>query len=65
MTEQGTVKWFNSAKGYDLISRQNGEHLFVHSSAIEVGGKSGELWAANRPCPARNFPCAQWRHSLR
>jgi CspA family cold shock protein len=38
MSEQGTVKWFNGAKGYGFISRQNGEDVFVHSSAIQSGG---------------------------
>ena len=32
--EQGTVKWFNGAKGYGFISRQNGEDVFVHFTAI-------------------------------
>jgi len=32
--EQGTVKWFNGAKGYGFISRQNGEDVFVHFKAI-------------------------------
>ena len=38
MAEQGTVKWFNDAKGYSFISRQNGEDVFVHFSAIQAGG---------------------------
>jgi CspA family cold shock protein len=32
--EKGTVKWFNGAKGYGFIQRQNGEDVFVHFRAI-------------------------------
>jgi cold shock protein len=36
--EQGTVKWFNAAKGFGFIARQNGEDVFVHFSSIQSDG---------------------------
>ena len=39
---RGTVKWFNSQKGYGFIQPQGGgKDVFVHISAVERAGLSG------------------------
>jgi len=35
---QGTIKWFNSKKGFGFIEQETGDDVFVHYSAIDMPG---------------------------
>ena len=35
---KGQVKWFNNAKGYGFLGREDGPDVFVHYSSIQIDG---------------------------
>ena len=42
MKTTGTVKWYNSTKGYGFIAPDNGsKDVFIHRSAVEEAGLDG------------------------
>lgn len=40
MREKGIVKWYNTAKRFGFIQREDGVDIFVHFSAIQSNGYS-------------------------
>lgn len=41
MPIEGTVKWFNTRKGYGFITKKDGGEVFVHQSEIQGSGLRG------------------------
>ncbi|WP_026147907.1 cold-shock protein [Robiginitomaculum antarcticum] len=39
--KSGTVKFFNTTKGFGFIQPENGDDVFVHISAVQRGGLQG------------------------
>lgn len=61
---EGVVKWFDSAKGYGFIRRENGEDIFVHISAVResriAGLSEGDRVSFSEGTNPRNSkPCAE------
>ncbi|MFT5124767.1 MAG: CspA family cold shock protein [Kiritimatiellia bacterium] len=55
---RGTVKWFNSEKGYGFIEQETGDDLFVHHSEVR-GGDLQEGEPVNYEIgEGRKGPCA-------
>ena len=53
---QGTVKWFNDAKGYGFITCEDGTEVFVHHTAIQAEGFRSPRRRAPRRPPRRPRP---------
>lgn len=54
----GTVKWFNSQKGYGFIEQESGADLFVHYSEVQGGHLTEGDAVSYEVGEGRKGPCA-------
>lgn len=45
---QGTVKWFNTLKGFGFIQQDDGSDVFVHANSIQSEGETRVLEEGDR-----------------
>ena len=53
---KGTVKWFNSTKGYGFITLESGSDAFCHASALQAAGHTDLPQGATIVCDLQESP---------
>src|SRR5580698_2975798 len=53
---KGTVKWFNSTKGYGFITLENGSDAFCHASALAAAGHADVPQGSTVVCDLQDSP---------
>src|SRR5215831_1047714 len=53
---KGTVKWFNSTKGYGFITLESGSDAFCHASALQAAGHTDLPQGATIVCDLQDSP---------
>lgn len=61
---RGTVKWFNSSKGYGFITLETGQDVFVHHSEIQGNGYKSLNEGETVECEVKQGPKGQQATSV-